>query len=141
MQFQDSKGQARLAAPKAVGHDQVAAAQHRRAFAPAGGHIDHLQRMHILPIGTRTRVVDQVNFEMSWLALVPGNRPGGDVARQARELARRAWAPARLILAQARQAPVDGGLAHAGQLLAQAVRQVQFAMARQLFGHRQQIGR
>jgi len=69
-------------------HDHAALAQKGASFAPASGHIDGLKGEDKVSRDVGARVPDQVDFQASWLSLIPGDdlhghscldlrRPGG----------------------------------------------------------------
>jgi hypothetical protein len=60
MDVPDCEGQLSENVGEGIDHDQAAAAQDSAAFTPDGGHIDHLEGMHILTLGVEARVVHQV---------------------------------------------------------------------------------
>jgi hypothetical protein len=65
MDLPHTEGQLGQDVAEGILHDQPAAAQHRTAFTPAGGHVYHLEGMHILAGGVGARVVDQVDLEVA----------------------------------------------------------------------------
>jgi len=82
VEFQDGERQAGQETLERVLHDQETAAQDGDPFAPAGGHIDQLERVGVLASGGGATMVDQVDFEMAGIGQVPGQAAGGDRAGQ-----------------------------------------------------------
>src|SRR4030042_5187406 len=71
------KGQANEDAGETIHHRPLTAAQQRHALTPSCGYINHLEAMHIMPIGYRAAMVNQIDFEVAGLRLVPRNEPNG----------------------------------------------------------------
>ena len=59
-------------------HDGATVAKDGNPFAPAGGHVDQLERVDVLPGGGIPRIMDQVGFEMAGLWELPGQAASGD---------------------------------------------------------------
>jgi hypothetical protein len=98
MQFADREREPRENAPKAALHRALTAPKHGHAFAPAGGHVDHLERVDVVAARLGTAMMHQVDLKMAWHGFVPGDCPHGNAAHHAISLfgaaarqARRTW--------------------------------------------------
>jgi len=68
MQFAHGEREVCQNAPNAAFHRPLTAPEHSHAFAPAGRHINHLERVDVVALRLRTTVMHQIDFKMPGVA-------------------------------------------------------------------------
>src|SRR4030042_10362 len=92
------EGQARKAAAEAIAGYPVAAPQDGGWLDPAGSHINHLQRMQILPGSTGATMVHQVHLKVPGLSDLPRDTSDRNLGLHCAVRRRGPARPARFIL-------------------------------------------
>jgi len=73
MELHDLKGHTMEDAVEGVAHDTVATSKNGSQLTPTGGHVHHLQRMDVLPLGGSPTVMHQVHLKVPRMLLIPGD--------------------------------------------------------------------
>ena len=139
MDLADGEGQTVVKHLEGIVHDHAPAAQHGIAFAPAGGDIDHLQRVDVVSHSIWAAVMHQIDLQVAGFLFIPGDAPHGDGGKNLRFACRRSAGQATgqlgpVLLQQA----IDGGSADLAQAGFHLWAQTQLAMPLQVTGGGQQ---
>ena len=128
-------------ASKSVSHNQETTSQYSYPFTPASGHVNHLQRTQVLAGSSRSTVMNEVYFKMPRCCDVPRNSFHRNGLSQLGPLGSFSAREARFILSNSLQDAPNCGDTGMSQLLQQKIRNLQFTMMGQVFGHPDQVGR
>ncbi|MBV9280645.1 MAG: hypothetical protein JOZ41_11225, partial [Chloroflexi bacterium] len=116
MQLLEREGQTIEHPPEAPFPGLLAPAQDRHPLAPAGGHVDQLEGVDVVPLGAPARMVDQVGLAVPRLGGVPGDAAHRDLLPHPIGLLGPAPGQTGLVLPEAGQQASRGGPADASQL-------------------------
>jgi hypothetical protein len=136
MDLLDGKGQAVAENTEGVHHDRTALAQNGASFAPAGGHIDHLEGVDKVTFGAGARVKDQIRLKVPRFSLIPADDLHGhsllDLVGSRRRLSGQAFLDLALVTCHE---AIDGGSADLAQALLHLTREPELSMSFQVLGY------